>query len=67
MVAVIAMALVLVGSPHAWAQDPAPCRVLCTPKFKVEPTITFTNWFGSSANRERGWNGYTRILPVAPC
>jgi hypothetical protein len=46
-VAVIAMALLVVVSPRAWAQDPVPCRVLCTPEFKVEPTITFTNLFGS--------------------
>jgi hypothetical protein len=45
--AVIGIALALVGSTRAWAQDPAPCRVLCTPEFKVEPTITFTNLFGS--------------------
>jgi hypothetical protein len=41
-----AVTLVLAAAP-AWAQDPAPCRILCTPKFKVEPTITFTNLFGS--------------------
>jgi hypothetical protein len=45
-VTVTAVTLVLAATP-AWAQDPAPCRVLCTPKFKVEPTITFTNLFGS--------------------
>jgi hypothetical protein len=45
-VAVVAMTLVFAVSP-AWAQGPAPCRVLCSPKFKVEPTITFTNLFGS--------------------
>jgi hypothetical protein len=45
-VPVVAITLVLAASP-AWAQDPAPCHVLCSPKFKVEPTITFTNLFGS--------------------
>ena len=45
-VAVVAMTSVLAASP-AWAQDPAPCRVLCSPEFKVEPTITLTNLFGS--------------------
>ena len=45
-VAVVAMTSVLSASP-AWAQDPAPCRVLCSPEFKVEPTITLTNLFGS--------------------
>jgi hypothetical protein len=43
--AVTATTLVLVVTP-AWAQDPASCRVLCTPEFKIEPTITFTNLFG---------------------
>jgi hypothetical protein len=32
---------------HARAQEPMPCRVLCAPEFKVEPTITFKNVFGS--------------------
>jgi hypothetical protein len=45
-VTVTAVTLVLAATP-ARAQDPAPCRILCTPKFKVEPTITFTNLFGS--------------------
>jgi hypothetical protein len=40
------LALVLSVAP-AWAQEPAPCRVLCAPEFHVEPTITFTNVFGS--------------------
>jgi hypothetical protein len=35
------------ASAPAWAQDPTPCRFLCSPKFKIEPTITFTNLFGS--------------------
>ena len=37
----------LVWSSQAVAQDAPPCRVLCTPKFKIEPTITVTNLFGS--------------------
>ena len=41
-----AMIVVLATTP-AWAQETAPCRVLCSPEFKVEPTITFTNLFGS--------------------
>jgi hypothetical protein len=45
-VSVAAMIVALAPAP-AWAQDPAPCRVMCSPKFKVEPTITFTNLFGS--------------------
>jgi hypothetical protein len=46
VVTVAAMTVMLATAP-AWAQDPAPCRVLCSPTFKVEPTITFTNLFGS--------------------
>jgi hypothetical protein len=45
-VIVVAMTVVLAGTP-AWGQDSAPCRALCSPKFKIEPTITFTNLFGS--------------------
>ena len=40
------LALVLSVAP-VWAQEKAPCRVLCAPEFHVEPTITFTNVFGS--------------------
>jgi hypothetical protein len=42
---VVAVTVVLAATP-AWAQEPAPCRVLCSPEFKIEPTITFTNLFG---------------------
>jgi hypothetical protein len=45
-VSVAAMIVALAPAP-AWAQDPAPCRVMCSPRLKVEPTITFTNLFGS--------------------
>jgi hypothetical protein len=38
----------LLSAPEAAGQPtPAACRVLCAPEFKVEPTITFTNLFGS--------------------
>jgi hypothetical protein len=41
---VTTLALVLtVASLHA--QNTAPCRLLCSPEFKVEPTFTFTNLF----------------------
>ncbi len=40
------LALMLSVAP-AWAQEQAPCRVLCVPEFHVEPTITFTNLFGA--------------------
>ena len=36
----------LSASDAAGRATPA-CRVLCAPEFKVEPTITFTNLFGS--------------------
>ena len=44
---IVAVGLLLVGVLPAHAQQPSPCRFLCTPEFKVEPTITFTNLFGS--------------------
>jgi hypothetical protein len=37
---------VLLGAVPAAAQQPADCRILCSPGFKVEPTWTFTNLFG---------------------
>ena len=44
---VLAVGVLLLGAPVALAQEPTPCRVLCAPEFKVEPTITFTDVFGS--------------------
>ena len=46
-VLVSSVVLLLVGVHTAQAQLTTPCRVLCTPEFKVEPTTTFTNLFGS--------------------
>jgi hypothetical protein len=46
-VAVLVFAFALVGAPQIFAQAPPACRVLCTPEFKVEPTVTFGNIFGS--------------------
>jgi hypothetical protein len=43
----VAVAIVVLAAAPAWTQTPAPCRVLCSPEFKIEPTITFTNLFGS--------------------
>jgi hypothetical protein len=43
----VALGLSLFGALPAHAQQPEPCRLLCTPEFKVEPTITFTNLFAS--------------------
>ena len=37
----------LLSAPEAGGQATPACRVLCAPEFKVEPTITFTNLFGS--------------------
>ena len=45
--AVFTFAVVLLGAPQAFAQAPPVCHVLCAPKLKVEPTVTFTNLFGS--------------------
>lgn len=41
------VAFALVGASQVFAQAPSPCRALCTPEFKVEPTVTFSNLFGS--------------------
>jgi hypothetical protein len=46
-VPMLAVGVLLLGTPAAVAQAPAPCRALCAPEFKVEPTITFTSVFGS--------------------
>ena len=37
----------LLSACEATGQVTPACRVLCAPEFKVEPTITFTNLFGS--------------------
>ena len=44
---VLILAFLLTGTLRAQAQHSAPCRFLCTPEFKVEPTVTFGNLFGS--------------------
>lgn len=50
------LACTLSAAAHANAQQREPaCRFLCGPEFKVEPTITFTNLFGSP--RVVGENG----------
>lgn len=46
-VAMRMLADALMGAPQLFAQAPPTCRVLCTPEFKVEPTVTFSNVFGS--------------------
>ena len=44
---VLVFACALVGASQIFAQAPPACRVLCTPEFMVEPTVTFSNVFGS--------------------
>ncbi len=41
---VTTLVLVLTGA-SLHAQNAAPCRLLCSPEFKVEPTLTFTSLF----------------------
>ena len=47
MRSVALLLVLLLTTPHLRAQEPTPCRVLCAPEFKIEPTITFTNVFGA--------------------
>lgn len=51
--AIAAMTLLLNATP-IWAQASVPCRVLCAPELKVEPTITFSNLFGSPRVEQDG-------------
>jgi hypothetical protein len=44
---VLTVAVLLMSGLSAHAQDNAQCRFLCTPEFKVEPTITFTTLFNA--------------------
>ena len=46
--AIACLALIL-GVASAAAQGPTTCRVLCTPEFKVEPTLTVSNLFGGQS------------------
>lgn len=41
----LTLAFLLMGGLSAQAHDNVPCRFLCAPEFKVEPTITFTTLF----------------------
>jgi hypothetical protein len=58
---VYTLALLLLGTGAAQAQPPDRCRVLCTPEFKLEPTITFTNLFGGP--RTEGGSGIVTHEP----
>ena len=42
--AVLIVAFLLMGTLRTHAQDPAPCRLLCAPEFKIEPTVKFGNF-----------------------
>ena len=44
---ILIVAFLLMGTLRAQAQHPAPCRFLCAPEFKVEPTVTCGNLFGA--------------------
>lgn len=45
--ATLVVASVLLWSSRSVAQESPTCRMLCAPEFKVEPTVTFGNLFGS--------------------
>ena len=69
---VLAVGLLLCAVLPVHAQSPAPCRFLCSPEFMVEPTITFTNIFGSprtvtdsgAVTRNRGEAEFEVILSL---
>lgn len=46
VVPVLVICALMWSAPLA-AQESSKCRVLCAPEFKVEPTVTFGNLFGS--------------------
>jgi hypothetical protein len=70
----VSAAAIMVGLAvtPAWAQEAAPCRVLCSPEFKIEPTISFTRLFGSprtlsddgTVRRESGDIAFELILSL---
>lgn len=73
MASVLIGACMLAVTANAFAQEQSPvCRVLCTPEFKIEPTITYTNLFGaprlagedSSTMRERRDVDFETILAL---
>lgn len=41
-----ALPFVVLSVAAAGAQSPPPCRLLCAPEFKIEPTITISNLLG---------------------
>ena len=46
----------LLSAFEAAGQTTPACRVLCAPEFKVEPTVTFTNLFGSPPDCRQAGN-----------
>jgi hypothetical protein len=50
----LALGLLSWAAPPVHAQSASPCRFLCSPEFLVEPTITFTNVFGSPRTMAEG-------------
>jgi hypothetical protein len=46
-VAPMVIACALVSWSQVMAQESPTCRALCTPELKLEPTVTFSNLFGS--------------------
>jgi len=46
-VPLLLLAVASLAVPQAMAEEAPPCRILCSPEFKLEPTVTFTNLFGS--------------------
>jgi hypothetical protein len=50
----MALIALLLSPTSIPAQEAVTCRVLCAPEFNVEPTITFSNLFGSPRVEEDG-------------
>jgi hypothetical protein len=45
--AILTVSVLFIAGLSVDAQESVPCRLLCAPEFKVEPTITFTTLFNS--------------------
>jgi hypothetical protein len=62
--AVLVVCLLLLPSHASGQEQQRPCRILCAPEFKVEPTVTITNVFG--APRVLNPDGITTREPRDP-
>ena len=70
--ALASLALIVGAAVPSGAQTTSPCRLLCAPELKVEPTVTFSNVFGSprivgddgTATREPRETEFELILSV---